>query len=117
MTSSTLRRERPTRAHCSITWALTTSRAARNPHTGHSCQRSARVLGTKAPHTHLWLVPRGSTFTNTRPALAALYDSLAKKELHPASWTERANLPRESPLMLVLHSNQAIVLHQPAADL
>jgi len=28
-----------------------------------------------------------------------LYQSLAKKEFHPASWTGPANIPRESPLM------------------
>jgi hypothetical protein len=56
-------------------------------------------LGTAAPHTHTWLVPRGSTFTSSRPALAALYQSLAKKEFHPASWTGPANIPRESLLM------------------
>src|SRR6059058_837272 len=72
---------------------------ADNPQAGHSCQRSASVLGTAAPHTHTWLVPRGSTFTSSRPALAALYQSLAKKEFHPASWTGPANIPRESPLM------------------
>src|SRR5438874_6817736 len=82
-----------------MTCAVTTSRGADNPHTGHSCQRSARVLGTAAPHTHTWLVPRGSTFTSSRPALAASYQSLAKKEFHPASWTGPANIPRESPLM------------------
>src|SRR5882757_2440881 len=68
-----------------MTCALTTSRGADNPHTGHSCQRSASVLGTAAPHTHIWLVSRGSSFTNSRPALAALYESWAKKEFHPAS--------------------------------
>ena len=43
----------------------------------------------------------GSTiFPSSRPALAALCQSLAKKEFHPASWTEPAGLPRKSPLML-----------------
>src|SRR5207253_3460004 len=36
-----------------MTCALTTSRGAENPHTGHSCQHSASVLGTAAPHAHL----------------------------------------------------------------
>jgi hypothetical protein len=39
-------------------------------------QRPARVLGTAVPHAQVWLLPRGSTFTSTRPALAALYDTL-----------------------------------------
>ena len=110
----TLCRERPIRARCSMTCALTTLRGADNPHTGHSCQRSARVLGTAAPHTHVWLVPRGSTFTSSRPALAALYQSLAKKEFHPASWTEPANIPCESPLML--RSSTAINHSVPPAS-
>src|SRR2546429_3579249 len=73
-----------------MTCAVTTSRGADNPHTGHSCQRSARVLGTAAPHTHTWLVPRGSTFTSSRPALAALYQS--RSEEHTSELQSRLHL-------------------------
>src|SRR5215472_2650794 len=100
-----------------MTCALTTLRGADNPHTGHSCQRSARVLGTAAPHTHTWLVPRGSTFTISRPALAALYESLAKKEFHPASWTGPANTARKSFDVEVFHRDKPVAFHQPAAEM
>jgi hypothetical protein len=30
-------------------------------------------LGTAVPHTHVWLLQHGSTFTSTRPALSALF--------------------------------------------
>ena len=85
-TSSTLCRERPIRARCSMTCALTTLRGADNPHTGR--------------------------FTSSRPAFAALYESLAKKEFHPASWTGPAKIPRESSFDVeVFHRDQTIVFH------
>jgi hypothetical protein len=56
-------------------------------------------LGTEAPQGQCCEVPRGSTFTNTRPALAALYASFSMNDDHPASWTGLANMPRARPLM------------------
>ena len=71
-----------------------------------------KSLGTAAPHMQIWLVPRGSTFTSSRPAFAALYESLAKKEFHPASWTGPAKIPRESSFDVeVFHRDQTIVFH------
>jgi hypothetical protein len=37
---------------------------------------AAKVLGTAVPQTQVWLLPRGSTLTSTRPALSALYETL-----------------------------------------
>ena len=57
-------------------------------HRGHACQRSASVLGTAAPHTHTRLVPRGSTVTSSRPALAAVQEF--GKERVPSGVVDRA---------------------------
>src|SRR6266566_193858 len=55
---------------------------------GHGRSAYAHLAGSTRIHLH-----------QLSPALAALYQSLAKKEFHPASWTGPANIPRESPLM------------------
>jgi len=84
-TSPTLAPEGRFPALDKITRADTWSRLADKPQAGQSCRRSARVFGARAPHTHVCDVPRGSTFTSTRPALAALYESIWIKAFHPAS--------------------------------
>jgi hypothetical protein len=63
-------------------------------------------LGTAAPHTHTWLVPRGSTFISSRPAL-----------FHPASWTGPANLPRKSLHVEIFQRDKPVAFHQPAAEI
>src|SRR5437016_8458117 len=101
-----------------MTCALTTSRGADNPQAGHSCQRSASVLGTAAPHTHTWLVPRGSTFTSSRPALAALYQKFGKERV-PSGVVDRAGQysARKSFDVQVFHRDQPVAFHQPTAEI
>jgi hypothetical protein len=72
---------------------------ADNPHSTHSCQRWLSVLGTGAPQRHVWLVPRGFTFTSRRPASSALVVSFSMKADHPASLTDLASIPLARPLM------------------
>src|SRR5215469_7172793 len=50
------------------------SRVVSNPQWRHTCSRSASCLGFASPHGQRWLVPRGSTDKNLRPALSALYE-------------------------------------------
>jgi len=51
--------------------AVAGSRVVTNPQSRHTCSRSASCLGFASPHGQSWLVPRGSTDKNLRPALSA----------------------------------------------
>jgi len=63
-----------------------------DPQAEHSLVPTIREdLRHGAPHKQVWLVPRGSIFTSSRPTLSALYESLTKKEFQPASCTDFAS--------------------------
>jgi hypothetical protein len=78
-----------------MTCALTTSRAADNPHAGHSCQRSAGVLGRPFRLPRFGWFRAESTLTSTRPALSALYQTL----VHWFNQDGTAILPTPHPMI------------------
>src|SRR5262249_22074701 len=63
--------QKPKALKCT-TFAAATSRSKTQPHS-QRCSRSASVFAATIPHSgHVCEVPRGSTFTSSTPALAAL---------------------------------------------
>ena len=75
------------------------SRVVSKPQVVHLCSLCQSFLGTGFPHGHCCDVPRGSTFTNQRPALSALYASFPMNADHAASCTDLASLVFAKPFM------------------
>src|SRR5437016_11129826 len=100
-----------------MTCALTTSRGANNPQAGHSCQRSASVLGTAAPHAHL----AGSTRIHLHqlsPGARSLVPWFGKERV-PSGVVDRAGQypARKSFDVQVFHPDQPVAFHQPTAEI
>jgi hypothetical protein len=67
---------------------------------------------------HIWLVPHGSTFTNSRPAACSLVPEFGKERV-PSGVVDRAGQHslRKSFDVEVFHPDQPVTFHQPAAEI
>jgi hypothetical protein len=75
-------------------------------------------LGTAAPHTHVWLVPHGSTFTQLSPGARSLVPELGKERV-PSGVVDQAgqHSARTSFDVEVFYRDQPEALYQPAAEI
>src|SRR6266702_3247319 len=100
-----------------MTCALTTSRGAENPHTGHSCQHSASVLGTAAPHAHLTGFRR-IFLHQLSPGACSLVPEFGKERV-PSGVVDRAGQysARKSFLCSSRPPRSTVAFHQPTAEI